>query len=247
MHAFTLVRTLTVGDFKNIRRDSLLNWMMVMPLLIAFLVRWLLPKFADVVVSVLPVDVFNMLMVSYFFVLLIPTMFGGLIGFLLLDEKDDDTLTAIQVTPLPLGGYLLYRIATPMVLSVIFTLIYIPIADIMTVPLLPLVPVTVLASLEAPIVALYLASFAKNKVQGFALAKFLSVFLVTPLAAYVFVQLDWQLLVGVLPTYWPLKCFWVLIEGGSYWGYLLVGFVVHFGLLAVFLRRFATVMYRGAT
>lgn len=242
-----LVKTLTISDFKNIRRDSLLNWMVVMPFFIAFLVRWLIPKLAPFVSSFIPLEVFNVLMVSYFFVLLIPGMFGAVIGFVLLDERDDNTLTALQVTPLSLGGYLLYRVATPMVLSVVFTLICIPIANLMTVPVLPLIPVTVLASMEAPIVALYLASFAKNKVQGFALMKFLGVFFIVPLIAYVFVQSNWQLLVGILPTYWPLKCFWVLAEGSSaYWGYLAVGFLVHIGVLAVFMRRFTAVMHKGA-
>lgn len=247
MRTVTIVKTLTISDFKNIRRDSLLNWMVVMPFFIAFLVRWLIPKLGNAVSPYIPVEVFNMLMVSYFFVLLIPAMFGAVVGFVLLDEKDDNTLTALQVTPLPLEGYLLYRVATPMVLSVIFTLVCIPIANLMTVPVLPLIPVAALASMEAPIVALYMASFAKNKVQGFALMKFLGIFFIVPLAAYLFVQSEWQLLAGILPTYWPLKCFWVLAEGSSaYWGYLAVGFLVHVGLLAVFLKQFAAVMHRGA-
>ena len=47
---------------------------------------------------------------GYFLVSLAPMMFGIVIGFLLLDECDDNTLMALQVTPLSLNNYLLYRL-----------------------------------------------------------------------------------------------------------------------------------------
>jgi fluoroquinolone transport system permease protein len=247
MNMLSVVKTLTIGDFKNIRRDSLLNWMMLMPIISALFLRLFAPMMEPYVTDYLSANQFNILLISYFIVLLNPTMFGAVLGFVLLDEKDDNTLTAIQVTPVSLNGYLAYRVALPMALSIGFTLLCIPLAGILSVPLLPLVPITFLAAMEAPIVALYAATFAKNKVQGFALMKFLGVFLVTPLVAYVFVQSNWQLLVGVLPTYWPLKCFWIMMEGSAdYWLYLAVGVLFHGVLLFIFLNRFSALMHKGA-
>jgi fluoroquinolone transport system permease protein len=247
MDTLGVVKTLTISDFKNIRRDSLLNWLMVMPFIIAIFIRLFAPMVAPYVTRYISVDQFTIIMISYFMVLMIPAMFGAVIGFVLLDEKDDNTLTALQVTPLSLNGYFLYRVALPMCLSIIFTLICIPLAGILSVPVVPLIPITCLASLEAPIVALYMASFAKNKVQGFALMKFLGVVLIAPLVAYILIQSNWQLLVGVLPTYWPLKCFWVMMEGSTnYWVYLAVGFVYHSIVLLALLNRFSTVMHKGA-
>lgn len=40
-------------------------------------------------------------------------VFGVVTGFLLLDERDDRTLTALQVTPLPLRAYIFYRVTVP--------------------------------------------------------------------------------------------------------------------------------------
>lgn len=248
MNMLDVVKTLTIGDFKNIRRDSLLNWLIVMPIITALFLRLAAPLIEPHVVAYISADQYNILLISYFIVLLNPAMFGAVLGFVLLDEKDDNTLTAIQVTPVSLNGYLLYRVALPMGLSILFTFLCIPLAGILSVPVLPLIPVSFLAALEAPIVALYLATFAKNKVQGFALSKFLGVFLIIPLVAYVFVQSSWQLIVGVLPTYWPLKCFWIMMEGSTqYWMYLITGFIFHGVILMVFLTRFREVMHRGET
>ena len=56
---------------------------------------------------------------------------------------------------------------------------------------------------------LLLASFAVNKVQGFALMKATGILWLPPLLAW-FVGLPWQLLFGIFPTYWPVKLFWML-------------------------------------
>ena len=94
----------------------------------------------------------------------------------------------------------------------------------------------------APLFALILSTFAANKVEGLALMKGLSVFMLGPLAAY-FIDSDLQLLLGVLPTYWPTKAFWVAGEGGNLWPYVLVGMVYHLLLLVWLLRRFQKKMY----
>lgn len=246
MQTATVVKTLSVSDFKRIRRDPMLKWMLVIPWIMALFARWLVPKIADPLSSWIPQELLYAIFASYFLVFAIPALFGAVVGFVLLDAKDDDTLTALQVTPLPLSTYLLYRVITPTVLAAAFILVCIPIANITAVPVLQLVPLALLAALEAPLWALCSASFAQNKVQGFALMKIIGVILVAPLIVIVFVQSEWQLLAGVFPTYWPLKSYWVLAEGGSSWGYLLVGFVVHFGLLVVLLKRFNTVMHKGS-
>ena len=52
------------------------------------------------------------------------------LGFLLLDQRDDQTLTALQVTPLSLNGYLAYRISLPMLISLVTTLLMVPLAGL---------------------------------------------------------------------------------------------------------------------
>ncbi len=57
-------------------------------------------------------------------------MFSFLTAFLLLDEKDDRTLTALQVTPLPLHSYLLYRVFVPILLTIVLMFVIFPIGNL---------------------------------------------------------------------------------------------------------------------
>jgi fluoroquinolone transport system permease protein len=178
-----------------------------------------------------------------FFVLMAPTMAGMLIGFLVLDERDDRTLTALLVTPVPLWSYLLYRLAGPMVLGVVTTIIGYPIAGLGRVAYGPLLVVALLASLSGVAMALFLAAFAENKVAGLALVKLLNGLAVLPVAAY-FVEPPWQWLAGLVPMYWPLKIFWLADQGAAYGLYLLLGLVVNLAVVGLLLKRVNAVLHR---
>jgi fluoroquinolone transport system permease protein len=92
--------------------------------------------------------------------------------------------------------------------------------------------------------SLFLAAFAENKVQGFALVKALGAVLLAPVVAW-FVDMPWQLLAGVVPSYWPLRAYWSAADpGADFWIFLAVGFAYHGLLLAWLLRRFETVLRR---
>ena len=70
------------------------------------------------------------LLLMSFVMLMAPMLAGVVIGFLLLDQQDDQTLTALQVTPLTLSGYFTYRIAAPTVLSLFITIAAFPITSL---------------------------------------------------------------------------------------------------------------------
>jgi fluoroquinolone transport system permease protein len=246
MNVVRLLKALGPIDARNVKRDSLLLWMAVMPFFFVLLFRFLVPWVRDALLEQFNFDLepFYILIMSYAFVVGTPVLFGVVIGFLLLDERDDGTLTALQVTPLPLSNYLFYRVALPMLLSVTLTMMTFPLAGLVAFPPRYLFLVSLLASALAPIFALFLATFAANKVQGFALMKGMGIFLVLPLAAY-FVRSNWQLAFGIIPTYWPVKLYWVLdaSEPGG-WIYLLVGVVYQLLLLVALLQRFNQVMHQ---
>ncbi|MCB0153322.1 MAG: hypothetical protein KDF65_00900, partial [Anaerolineae bacterium] len=111
MQNLSTLRTLSLGDVRNIGRDSLLAWMIVIPLLTGLMVRLLLPRLSPWLLARYAFDLtpYYGLLMSYLVVLITPILFGAVIGFLLLDERDDQTLLAMQVTPLPLSSYLFYR------------------------------------------------------------------------------------------------------------------------------------------
>ena len=167
-----------------------------------------------------------------------PMMYGTVIGFLLLDQKDDRTLTALQVTPLTTAGYLLYRLGMPSLLSVVMTVLVLQASGLATIDLARQLWVAVSGAPLAPAFALFLAAFARNKVQGFALMKAAGALNWPPLIAW-FVHSRWQWAFGLCPTYWPVKLYWELDAGGSNaWWIFLVGIAFQGRLIFWLLRRF---------
>jgi len=226
-------------DAKSISRDPLLRWLMLYPLLLAGLVRWGVPWLAGTLLTRFQFDLTPFYPLLMSFVLVMTPMLAGLvIGFLLLDQQDDRTLTALQVTPLTLTGYLVYRLSLPLGLSLVITMVIFPLTGLAPLEVGPLFLAALSATPLAPFYALVLAAFAANKVQGFALTKALGVLLVAPLLAY-FVSPPWQWLFGLVPLYWPAKFLWLLQAGqASPWPVLLLGLLYQGLVLLVLLRRF---------
>jgi fluoroquinolone transport system permease protein len=246
VRAGQVLRALGPVDARSIGRDSLLAWMAVVPLLLGLLVRWLLPQVDAFLFERFGLDFvgYHHLVASYFFILLVPMTVGLVVGFLLLDERDDQTLSALLVTPLTTRAYLLYRLGLPVLLGTGMTAAAIAIAGLVTVGWLPLALVLLLAAVETPVMSLFLAAFAENKVQGFALVKGLGAVLLAPVVAW-FVDMPWQLLAGVVPSYWPIRAYWSAASPGpDFWIYLAVGFAYHGLLLVWLLRRFEAFLRR---
>jgi fluoroquinolone transport system permease protein len=240
MNALRLIKSLGPIDATSVRRDALLRWIVALPLLIALIVRFFLPVIIGRLENTLHFGFgdFYQAVAGYALLITAPVMCGMVIGFLLLDERDDRTLLALRVTPLPPGSYLAWRLSLPMILSMAVTLAAFLLAGLSR-PGFPGLMVCALATAPfAPLVALALAVFAQNKVQGFALVKASSVFQMAPLVAY-FVRAEWLPAFWIFPTYWPAKLLWTLQTGGEYaWRYLAVGLAYQSLLLFILLRRF---------
>ena len=90
--------------------------------------------------------------------------------------------------------------------------------------------------------ALLLAALAKNKVEGLAVMKGLGIFLLVPVAAW-FVPEPWQWLLGVFPTFWATKGYWLASTGEPYLWVAACGFVYASAIVALLLRRFQSGLY----
>jgi fluoroquinolone transport system permease protein len=246
MNLIRAYRALGPVDVHSVRRDSLLRWMIFFPLLMVLIFRFLVPMAADMLLERLNFDLrpYYQLITSFLY-LIMPMVVGMVIGFLLLDQRDDRTLTALQVTPLSLNGYLAYRISLPMLISFVTTLLMVPLAGLGDVNVSAHLAATLCSSPMAPIFALFNASLAQNKVQGFAVIKASSIISVPPLLAY-FVTSGWQWLFGLVPTFWTVKVFWLLQAGSAQgWLALAAGLVYQALIIALLLRWFNHVMHAG--
>lgn len=244
MTVLSILQSLGPIDARNIRRDELLRWIIFAPVAMALLIRFLFPIVLVRVGEILQFDLMPYYepVTSFMIILLTPYLAGLVIGFLLLDQRDDGTLTALQVTPLSLNGYLLYRLTVPMLLSMVMTLVAAPLSGVVNIGLGRLVLTAVCAAPFAPIFALLLASLAQNKVQGFAITKVAGIILVPPLLAY-FITAPWTMILGIFPTYWPAMTLWsAQADESIFWFYWGFGLVYQFAVLFLLTRRFNKVM-----
>jgi fluoroquinolone transport system permease protein len=239
--AWASIESLLLAEARNVRRDPLLRWMAVLPPVSALLLRWLVP----VIDARLEVDLqpYAPLIMSVYAIGLVPVVMGFVVGLMLLDERDEGTLDAVRVTPLTLEGYLACKLSLPVIVTTLLTLACFPLAG-----LLPFrasfVPPVLLSALWAPMLALMMASFATNKIQGFVLMRASNVLVGLPVLAW-FVSGWSRYAFGVLPSFWPLEAFWRAAEGQSSWIVVSLGLVVHAACLWWLLRRFRQAVGRA--
>ncbi len=242
------LRTLGRNDLRLIGRDSFLSGMIVFLLLVAVGLRFALPWLQERIAAS-PEFGFDLaelypMLISYVAMFLAAMLSGIITGFMLLDERDDNTLKALLVTPLPLNHYIAHRVATATAIAFCITIAEVLIINQAVLPLWQLIPLAAGGALIAPAVTLFFATFAENKVQGFALNKILGGLGLLLVAAW-FVPEPWQYLFGLFPPYWLAKAYWAAYAGDVAWLlYLALGVILNCAMIAVFIRRFQRVAYR---
>jgi fluoroquinolone transport system permease protein len=206
-------------------RDPLLAWVVLLPLGLALLLRILIPAIGTALDRTgFDLAPFHPLIMSGY-LMTAPGIVGMVVGFLLLDERDGRTLSALRVTPRSMRAYLAYRVTGPLIIGTLATLIGYPLVGLTPLPVRVLVPIATVAALSAPTLALILPIAAPNKVAGFAVVKVMNVISLLPIVAY-FIPGPVQLAAGVLPTFWPMRALWAAAAGQSHLPFVVTGFAV---------------------
>lgn len=140
--------------------------------------------------------------------LLTPMNIGIVLGFQLLEEKEQGVFRAISVTPLNNDYYLFYRFAITVVIGSIMTYFVHEILGLISLPLVFLLPVILVATCQIPLQSLMIASFARNTLEGFAVMKGTGFTLLVPLlVAYFFSDYSISWLAGIFPFFWLIKAY----------------------------------------
>lgn len=229
--------TLVKGDLTSILRDPMLRLLFIMPLFIPLLFRIIIGIGGRLLMERFGFDLSPYYpLIQSVVILMAPFIMGTAIGFVLLEERDENILSFIAVTPLGKRGQLFYKILFSIVLSFICTYLSLFITGIMEPRPLKLLLVALMAALEAPLVALFMTAFAGNKVEGLVMAKATGILITGPLLAH-FVPQPWGNLALLLPTTWVAKVFQAgyqtlplfLLYGGG-------GLLVHLLFILLFLK-----------
>lgn len=220
-----LVQRIGRKDMKIIGRDSFLIFMFVYALIIAGVLRFLMPWLNEYLIGagVMPgefveiplSDVFPML-VAYMAFYAGAMLIGCIFGFVLIDEKDQNTLTAMMVTPVPMRQYVLYRAGAPVVFAFVVILGMTQVINQALLPFWQMVLFSLAASLTAPIITLLVSVAAANKIEAFAYLKFGGVAGMFIMIGY-FVPEPLQWLFGLIPPFWVAKGYWLALEGREIW------------------------------
>ena len=253
MQMTQLVRKLGPNDVRLIRRDSFLIFMLAYVVVIGVALRFGLPWLSNYLTdnNILTSETFITslnelypMFVTYMGIFTVGgVMVGTVFGFLLLDERDDNTIKAMLVTPVPMSQYALYRVGLPTVISAFIIILVALGINQALLPLWQLVLIALCGSLAAPIVALFYATFAANKVEGFAYAKFVSMSGFLIVGGW-FVPEPFQFLFGLFPPFWTSKAYWLALEGNGLWIFALVaGIIFQIGAIYWLVQRFIKVAY----
>lgn len=227
------------NDLRTIGRDSLMGMVVLGPFVYA-LALWLLPAVTGFARQQWAFDLtpYHSAIISAFCVLGPPLLLGAVLALQLLDERDQDTLAALRVTPVPRMAYPAYRAATATVLTTLTVIASLAVTGQVPPTTLALsLPVAVVAGLLTPVLGLVMSSLGRTKIEGLAVMRVIGLAVFTlPIIPFFILDSPWQLAFGVLPAYWPVRAFWAAFDGGTYWPYILGGLLYNGVLVALLLR-----------
>jgi len=227
------------ADLRRIRRDPMLVMMFVSPLLGALAMRPLWPWTVQRATTLQPAVIEGLF--TAVLLLVTPLMFGFVVGLMLLDDRDEGALAAVALTPTGRPGFLMRRLALPVLWCVPVSFAVTWLAGLPLVHPLRFTAIAGLAGLETPLLALFMTAFGGNKLEGIAMSKVASALLTWGgLALLLEPPLNWS--GAPAPGWWlirllfarslPAPEFTLLFAGG-----LVVHLLVLFVLLEVFRRR----------
>lgn len=129
-------------------------------------------------------------------------VFGALIAFTLLDDKDDKVLMSLKITPINVKHYIYVKMFAGMIFGFVATLVLILATGFLgDSNIFVIIGVALLGAIQVPSVTLIVNSFSDNKVEGFVIMKLSGTVIIFPLIG--FLVTGWaQYFLGVAPGYW---------------------------------------------
>ncbi len=228
------ILSLSQSHLKRIIREPFLLFIFILPFLLGILYKIVIPILTNLLDTNFDLTEYYPL-IMIFLVMMSPILFGWVIGFSLLDDRDENILSFMAVTPLQKRGYLQFNVIAPIFLSILQAYLVLFIANLCPMNYVKLFPVILMVALETPVFALVQAAFANNKVEGLAVGKLLGIVLVAPFIAYFF-DTPLSYLAGILPPFWITESYFS--SGTYYWISLAIGFMVHISAIFIMMNLF---------
>ncbi|MBI9009306.1 MAG: hypothetical protein JEZ05_04670 [Tenericutes bacterium] len=194
-----MLKTVLKAELRNISRDKMYIFFFVFPFVLGIAGYFLIPYIEEQTAPGNPAAQ----IVAMFLILMTGYIFGAVTGFTLLDDKDDNVLMSLKITPIDVRAYVILKLVISYIFGFIATLIL-----TLTTNFLPdtsfwnILLIASIGAMQGPGVAMIVNSFAKNKVEGFVIMKMSGLLLIVPVLAF-FIA-NWQEVFLIFaPGFWP--------------------------------------------
>ncbi len=223
-----------LNDFRLVFRDKSLNLFFVFPLLNLLVVRYGLPYVVGRF-EVLEVYVPILMM---FFANQGALIFGFIYSMVLIDENDKNVAKVYGVLPVSKFWFVLFRLIAPFLLSTIATFLLFLVEPYHHLSIPVNLLYSALSGLIAPLMVLFVAVMAKNKLEGMTWQKLFNIPITLPVLAFI-VPGEFSFVFASLPTYWVYQGFNHYVNNESYGIYLLIGLLFYLLLIVWMTRKFS--------
>lgn len=233
------LKAILVTDGLRLKRDRFLVGMGLYVVGIALVLRFALAWIVAELQSRVGFDLLPWvpLIGSHFVVGLAGLLAGIVGGFMLLESREERTIKALLVSPMPLTSYL----------AVICTLVFVGAGVLGVVqglllgaglpPFGALVAVSVASAPTAVLMALFIPTFADTKIEAMVLMKICAILPLVPTGCY-FLPEPWQWLGAWHPSWWAAQAYWMAQAGDDgAWGLYAAAAVVPAALWCWFMVR----------
>jgi len=220
-------------EVKKWTRDSLTAFMIFYPILFGMIGRWIVPWIEDA--GGMNLEPFYYIILAGL-TLIAPHIYGALIAFSIIDDREDHIFLSIRVTPLSLFQFLSFRLMMGFVLTFLACIFIILFSNLVSIGIGYVFMIAFLSAIIAPIVTLLINSLAKNKIEGFAMMKaVVGVLMIFSIAGLFFNDAK-QWFFAFAPGFWPAKALSTLILPSEsltfgFHGFYWIGFVYMIVLL----------------
>lgn len=188
-------------EVKKWLRDPLARFMIIYPLLLGLVGRFVVPIINDQ--TLFDLSVYYHVILA-FLVLIVPRVLGAIAAFSILDDREDNILYSVQVAPLSLAYFIGLKLVLIFVVGFAGAAFVLWFADLVPLSSGLIAGVSLLAALGGPLTALGINCVAGNKVEGFAAVKGLNTLLFFPIIGLFF--FDWkEFLFAIEPGFWAAK------------------------------------------
>ena len=235
-----MIGTVIKAELRNMARDKMYIMFALYPVILGAIGYFLV----DYIESQVAPDNLAPEILAMFLILMTGYIFGALIAFTLLDDKDDLVLMSLKITPISVKSYVIVKLIVAFIFGFIATLVitlatgFLPDATFWTVLL-----ISITGALQAPGVALIVNSFSSNKVEGFVVMKLSGLILIIPVLA--FFIMDWQEVFLVFaPGFWPARMIQIELlpmfnTNFNFIMYFLIGVIYNMLFLSLFMKIYS--------